>query len=707
MAESPLTSERGLPAASESQRIILFGFMVLLPSMLCRIYVLPPSGVSPLLHIPVTILSPVAAPKTCEIPARGLYSQSTDRMISRPRTGGDTHTGGEVISFRDTFKCRRAASLWRTASLAALLLAAHPPVSVCQDAPLPKTLEGFDAYMETVLKDWNVPGAGVGIIVKGKVVLAKGYGYRDYGKKLPVTANTLYQIASNTKLFTVMAVGLLVAEGKLEWDRPVRNYVPAIRFYDDGLNNTVTVRDMLSHRTGISRHDLIWFKSDFTRKELFDRLRYLEPSQPLRQGFLYNNMMYASAGYALELITGKTWEDFVSENIFTPLGMTSTIFSAKEMVSRPDYAVPYDEKRDTTTLYEIPVYEEGKGLGPAGSIISNVHDMSCWLTMLMNGGAFGGNQVIPPEVVRASLSPSVAMTNSALENRGFAELLNPVYGMGRWFASYRGHYLTYHGGDLPGFHSQVSCMPYDSIGVVVFVIGDHAAPLYNIISYNVYERLLGLDQTPWSRRGLDDRIKGKLAGKEARSKAGAGRVAGTQPSHPLADYAGEFGNPAYGVMSVALKDTSLWMDFHHMVLPLRHFHYDRFDTPDDEQYGLWSLNYLTSPQGDIDRIVTSLDEGEVTFVRRPDAALADPQLLARYTGKYVLAGGTVEILVVDGTLYLAEPGSPKMQLIPWKTGKFRVKEFSDLVVAFVTESGRVVAMKQIDPSGESRYERKQ
>ncbi len=601
---------------------------------------------------------------------------------------------------------RRVSRVRRAGAILMLALVMVCRSGQAQESPLPKNLEGFDAYMTKILSDWNVPGAGVGIVVKGKVVLAKGYGYRDYGKKLPVTENTLYQIASNTKLFTVMAVGLLVDEGKLEWDRPVRNYVPAIRFYDDQLNNTVTVRDMLSHRTGISRHDLIWFKSDFTRKELFERLKYLEPSQPLRQGFLYNNMMYAAAGYAVELITGRTWEEFVSEKLLAPLGMTGTVFSAKVMQSRPDHAVPYNEKRDTTTLYEIPVYEEGLGLGPAGSIISSVHDMSRWLIALMNDGKLEGKQVIPQDVIRASLAPSIAMTNGLLENRGYRELLNPVYGMGRWFASYRGHYLTYHGGDLPGFHSQVSCMPYDSIGVVVFVISDHAAPLYNIISYNVYERLLGLDQTPWSERGLEDRVKGKAAGKDARAKAGAGRVPGTHPSHPIADYAGEFANPAYGIMNVSLRDTMLWMDFHHMILPLRQYHYDRFDTPDDEQFGLWSLNYLTSPQGDVDRIVTSLDEGEVTFVRRPDASLSDPGVLARYTGKYVQAGSTVEVLVVDGALYLAAPGSPRIRLEPWKPGKFRVKEFSDLLIEFVADSGRVVALKQIDPSGEYRFDRK-
>ena len=567
-------------------------------------------------------------------------------------------------------------------------------------------LAGVDEWIGKTLKDWNVPGACVGVVVKGHLVLAKGYGYRDYGRKLPVTPNTLYQIASNTKLFTTMAVGMLVDEGKLDWDLPVRTFVPAIRFFDDRLDATVTIRDMLSHRTGISRHDYIWYKSDFTRKELFDRLRYLEPSQPLRQGFLYNNMMYAAAGEVVELLSGQVWEEFVRTRLLRPLGMTHTIFSAREMEKLPDHFVPYTEKRDTTTLYEIPVYEEGAGLGPAGSMISSIEDMSHWLIALMNDGKFEGRQVIPPDVIRASLAPSVALPNYLLENRGYKELVDPVYGMGREWASYRGHYLTFHGGDLPGIHSQISCMPYDSIGVIVFVIGNHAAPLYNYISYNIYERLLGLSQTPWSARGLEDRMKGKASGKEARAKAGALRVAGTRPSHPLDDYTGQFENPAYGVITVARKDTALSMEFHHIFLPLAHYHYDRFDSPDDEQYGLFSLNYHTDPQGELDRIVVSLDEGEVAFVRKPDSSLSAPDVLSRYTGKYMLAGSTVEILVADGMLNLVSPGTPALHLIPWKPGKFRVREFADLLVEFVSDGGAVVAMKQIDPSGEYRFDRK-
>jgi len=177
-----------------------------------------------------------------------------------------------------------------------VLLVVAPSFALAADAPVDKRLKGFDAYVEKIVKDWNVPGIGVGIVVKDRLVFAKGYGYRDDGRKLPFTAKTVVPIASNTKLFTAVAAGLLVEDGKIDWDRPVRQFVPGIQFFNDDLNATITLRDMLSHRTGITRHDTIWYKSDFTRQELFERLRYLEPSQPLRQTFLYNNMMYVGAG---------------------------------------------------------------------------------------------------------------------------------------------------------------------------------------------------------------------------------------------------------------------------------------------------------------------------------------------------------------------------------------------------------------------------
>ncbi len=596
------------------------------------------------------------------------------------------------------------ANLWISAIILVALVSA--PGLKAQDQDISKKLQGFDAYMAKVLKDWNAPGIGVGIVTGDKLVFARGYGYRDLGKKILFTPATLCQIASNTKLFTAVAAGMLVNEGKLTWDKPVRESVPSIQFYNDQLNNTVTLRDMLAHRTGITRHDTIWFKSDFSRKELFERTKYLEPQEPLRQTFLYNNLMYSAVGYLIELQSGKTWEEFVREKIFKPLAMNSSVYSIADMLKQPDYGVPFTEKRDTFELYQIPYYEDTAGIAPCGAIISNIQEMSHWLIALMNDGKYGGQQVLPPAVLKATLEPAIALPNTATEVRGFWELLNSAYGMGRETSSYRGHLLAFHGGDLPGFHSQVSFMPREHIGVLVFVIGDHCASLYNTVSYNVYERLLGLDQTPWSQRLLEIRLKGKQAGKEARAKAGAERVANTKPSHDLADYAGEYEHPAYGILKIGLKEGQLQFDFHKLQFPMTHFHYDRFDTPNDELYGKFSVNFSTNPQGDVDKALISLDEAEVTFTRKPENF--DPKLLKQLAGTYETQTGVKfqVVLKEDGTLLLVAPGQADEMLIPYKGLQFRIKQFSDVVFEFVLENGQVKSLKQRSPAGEYIFKRK-
>jgi CubicO group peptidase (beta-lactamase class C family) len=585
----------------------------------------------------------------------------------------------------------------------ALLIFAFP--ARAQEADIAKKLDGFDSYMAQVLKDWNTPGIGVGIVVNDKLVFAKGYGYRDYEKKLPFTPTTLHPIASNSKLFTAVAAGMLVEEGKLTWDKPIRESVPVIQFYNDQLNNNVTLRDMLSHRTGVTRHDLIWFKSPFTRKELFERLKYLEPQEPMRQTFLYNNLMYAGSGYIIELKSGKRWEDFVRERILAPLEMPTTNYTIADMTSHPDHGVPFREKRDSFDLYKIPYYEDTEGVAPAGAIISNIDELSHWMIALMNDGKYKGKQVLPSAALKATLQPAIGLPNTLGEALGFWEVLNPDYGMGRQTASYRGHLITYHGGDLPGFHSQVAFLPNDKIGVIVLVISDHSAPLYNIVSYNVFERMLGMDLTPWSERQLKMRLASKKAGTEARAKAGADRVPNTKPSHALADYVAEYENPAYGIVKISQKSDALQFDFHDFHFPLSHFHYDRFDTPDDEQYGKFSVNFRTNPQGDVDNAVMSLDQAEVVFTRKPETL--DPKLLEKLAGTYLTPSKVkFQVTYTPGAgLALAFPGGPPQKLIPLKGLQFRTPQFADVVYEFVVENGEPKGLKERDPSGEYVFPR--
>jgi CubicO group peptidase (beta-lactamase class C family) len=598
-----------------------------------------------------------------------------------------------------TAVCRRPA-------VAGFLILSLAGIAAAQGISVTDRLEGFDAYMAKVLKDWNAPGVGVGVVVNDQLVFAKGYGYRDYEKKLPFTPRTMSPVASNTKLFTAVAAGMLVEEGKLTWDKPVRDSVPTIRFYNEQLNNAVTLRDMLAHRPGITRHDTIWYKSDFTRKELFEKLAYLEPEEPIRETFLYNNLMFSAVGYLIELQSGKTWEQFVREKILDPLQMNSTSYAIADMLKRPEFGVGFTERRDSFEIYKIPYYEDIAGVAPCGAIVSNIEDMSHWLIALMNGGKYNGKQVLPAGVLKSTLQPAIALPNVALENRGWSEVLNAAYGMGRRTASYRGHLLTSHGGDLPGFHTQVSFMPQDHIGVIVFEIGNHSQPLYNIVTYNIYERLLGMNLTPWSERQLEIRLKDKKAQTEARAKANEGRVPNTKPSHALADYGGVYENPAYGAMTIRLKDNQLQFDFHKIRLPMTQFHYDRFDTPDDEEDGKWSVNFRTNPQGDIDQAVMSLDEAEAVFVRKPDAI--DPKLMSQFAGTYETPdGSTFQItLRPGGGLSLVQTGQPILPLNQTKGLAFRTPQFADLIVEFVVQDGQVRAMKQRDPSGEFTFPKK-
>jgi CubicO group peptidase (beta-lactamase class C family) len=586
------------------------------------------------------------------------------------------------ISMKSSLKIKRISFV-----LSALLILMAANTVFSQQADITKKLKGLDQTIEKILKDWNVPGCGIGIVVKDKLVYSKGYGYRNIENKMPVTTNTLFQIASNTKLFTATAVGFLVEDGKLEWDKPIKNYVPQIQFYNSELNANVTIKDMLSHRTGISRHDLMWYNSDFTRQELFDRIKYLEPSIPLRQGYLYNNLMYAAAGQIIEYLSGQSWEEFVKNRIFIPLNMTSSIFVVEDMQKQPDFLTPYYEKRDTNILLAYPFYTKQKGVGPCGAIISNINDLSNWLICQMNGGKFKSNRVIPENIIRETMQP--AMPTASVPDRYF-ENLNSIYGMGRTTSSYKGHYLTQHGGAIGGIYSNISFMPADSIGIIVFT--NRISQLPYIITNTIYDRILGLPETQWSERGLKDFVKSKETAKESRKKPETDRVPGTKPSHKMGDYAGTYEDPGYGTIKISLNKDTLGFSFNSIELPLYHYHYDRFITTDDEINGKWSLLFLTDAQGAISQLKISLDEKEAVFTKKGDSRLSDPQFLRKLEGQYELNGGITRIVLSNNELVVMT--SPPQHLVPYKDNMFRVKEFSDHIVEFIfDEKGETSGVK--------------
>jgi len=274
-------------------------------------------------------------------------------------------------------------------------------------------LAGLDTAFAHVLKDWHASGFAVAVVEKNKIIYAKGFGYRDFENKIPVTPNTLFAIGSCTKAFTSSLLGILRRDGKVDFDKPVRNYIPELKFYNDELNSRITLRDMMCHRTGLPRHDYSWyFFSVSSRDSLIQRIQYLEPSAGYREKWQYNNFMFMAQGVAAEKITGKSWEQNIREKIFQPLGMNRSIFSIDDMMKSDDAAIGYNLERDSiiskTDYYHIDA------MGPAGSINSSVNEMSNWLITWINHGKFNGKEVLPEAYVNEAITPQMIPSDNKM-----------------------------------------------------------------------------------------------------------------------------------------------------------------------------------------------------------------------------------------------------------------------------------------------------
>jgi hypothetical protein len=404
--------------------------------------------------------------------------------------------------------------------------------------------------------------------------------------------------------------------------------------------------------------------------------------------------MYAAAGQIVEYLSGQTWEEFVKSRIFNPLSMSNSMFSVEEMKRQPDFMTPYYEKRDTSILLPYPFYTQQQGIGPAGSIISSINDLSNWLITQIYSGRFKNNQVIPANIIKETLQPAIPTASVPDE---YFENLNSIYGMGRSTSSYKGHYLTQHGGAIGGIYSNISFMPADSIGVIVFT--NRISQLPGIITYTIYDRLLGLPETQWSERVLKDYLKSKETMKESRKKPDTDRITGTKPSHTPADYAGIYEDPAYGLMKINFKNDSLNFIFNNISLPLYHYHYDRFITPDDEINGKWSMTFNTDAQGSINQLKVSLDEKEVVFTRKADPRLKDPDYLKKFEGQYEISGNTLNILLKNNELVVMT--APPQHLEPYKENVFRIREFTDQIVEFIFDEKETVTGLKITAEGNS------
>jgi CubicO group peptidase (beta-lactamase class C family) len=570
-------------------------------------------------------------------------------------------------------------------------------------AAAPKSaLEGFDQLAESMIEDWNLPGIAIAIVAGGEVVFAKGFGFRDVEARKPMTPDTLFSIGSTTKAMTTTVLGMLVDDGKVEWDTPVRTYLPAFDLVDEDVAQRITPRDLVTHRSGMPRHDLLWYNyNEGTRADLVKRLAHLELTADLRERFQYNNLMFLTAGHLIETLTGKSWEDAVDERLFTPLGMERSSFSVLTAQQDPDHALPYREDEETRKIERIP-FRRIDLVGPAGSVNSSVNEMTRWLLFNLRKGKAGEKQLLNASTLEDIHAPH--MTIDAPRER--PDISAPSYALGWMVDSYRGHRRIQHGGGIDGFITSVSFYPDDDVGIVAFTNIGSGAP--SLLAQHAADRMLGLDAVDWNGEALAAMKKGREAAKAAEKKKDAIRQAGTRPSHPIGEYPGDYEHPGYGPLRIeAGAGNDLVVHINGIEAPLEHWHYDVWNGADagdgDPTFEDTKFLFWMDFDGNVSAVEATLDQSAkpIAFMRKPDARLSDPEYLTRFVGKYAFAitGDVATVELSGNTLQATVPGQPRYTLVPGIDGRFSLKEAPTIKVGFEEEGGKVTKATFHQPQG--------
>src|SRR5438270_9780889 len=325
-----------------------------------------------------------------------------------------------------------------------------------------RELDDLDRFIPVQMQTWKVPGLAIAVVQNGQVIYSHGFGLRDVKGNLPVTSKTIFAIGSISKSFTSLSMGMLNDEGKLDWDKPVRQYLPEFQMYDPVASERMTPRDLISHRVGMAGHDLLWYSSDFSREDVVRRLRFLQSDHDFRSGYHYNNMLVMTAGYLVGRVSGGSWEDFVRHRIFEPLQMNSTNFSVLDSQKSSDFAHPYHKDEHSAEVSETP-FHVMTAIGPAGSINSNVEDMARYAIFQLGKGKTGDRQLVSESNLNLSHSPQVPMPGGAPSN----EIGPRSYAMGWVISSYRGHPLWWHNGGIDGFYALLSLLPDQNLCIVI------------------------------------------------------------------------------------------------------------------------------------------------------------------------------------------------------------------------------------------------
>ncbi len=486
----------------------------------------------------------------------------------------------------------------------AILLAGAFPIHAAGPEPA-----ALDTIVADAMKAFDVPGAAVAIVQDDKVIYLKGFGVRKAREKEPVTEDTVFAIASCSKAFTATAIAMLVAEGKMNWDDPVRKHVDWFRLSDPSADRDVTIRDLLCHRTGMPRHDMLWAAAANLPEGYIRDYGKAKPSTSFRSTWEYANIPFTTAGVASGLADKSDWPTLIQKRIFSPLGMKTATTSAREAMTRPEFAVPHNR------------FVDGK-IGPvaradvdsvrgAGSINASVRDLSQWLRFQLANGEIDGKKLLATAAIKETRKPQMIVRQEGRWLTFFPEkstrFLN--YGLGWFVHDYRGHMAVSHGGTFDGFRAQTMLIPDKKLGVVVF--GNLTPSTFpEALSKALLDKILGLSDEAWIEfyaKNDKSTEATRIATLKTREK---NRKADTKPSRELPAYAGFYAEPAYGRAEVLADKDALTLKWGRWTLKLEHRHFDTFtgtvSAPADDalrnQRSYYDVVFKLNAAGDVERL---------------------------------------------------------------------------------------------------------
>jgi CubicO group peptidase (beta-lactamase class C family) len=434
----------------------------------------------------------------------------------------------------------------------------------------------IDAYAQKVREDWKIPGLAVAIVKDDRVIFQKGYGVRDINKPDAVDENTLYAIASNSKAFTTAALAILIDEKKIgSWDDKVSKYLPEFQMYDPYVTNELTIRDLVTHRSGLDTFsgDLLWYDTTYSTDEMLRRVRYLKPVRGFRAGYGYQNLMFVAAGRIVEKVSGRAWGEFVKERILLPLGMTRTTTTVREL--KENYAAPHNESGGRG-LRALPLGNIDAGIGLAG-LNSSVADVARWLRLQLGRGKFEGKQIYSEQRANEMWQQNIFIPVNSFPAKDAPTQMFNGYGLGWFVNDYRGKKMVSHTGGLDGMITQTAMIPSENLGLVVLTNSETGA--IGIMRNKIFDVFLDAPKRDWNAEALKRAQDGKTREAEEIKKVDATRVANTRPSLALKDYAGTYSGEMYGDVTVTEEDGKLVLRLApapNFVADLEHWHYDTF-----------------------------------------------------------------------------------------------------------------------------------